>query len=172
MGLPGVVDSFAMSNSDRFDSGILHQLKTMNKISITGYKIHTFQHKAVDTIAAKWAFSDWDFFGSDICPTDVKGKLKYPETEEVREVWQTTGRRGFWCLENAEKALSRLRKANKAQKPFQGLGDTRYYEFRIVALTIFPSIVEVVDKDMRTADEICKEDGFTKLSFTPTKNKK
>ena len=143
----------------------------MNKISITGYKIYTFQHKLADTMADKWVFSNWDCFGSHICPVNNDGVPKYPETEEVRNVWQVTHHQGFWTLKYAEKALARLKTANKQGKHLKVFG-TRELDFRIVAVTVFPSIVEVMDKEMRTIPEICKEEGLTQLDLSPKKTNK
>lgn len=101
----------------------------------------------------EWSFSCFDYFGKAInCLKWLDGgsvKYAYKGGSECHDVWSKTGSKGFWTLKYAKEALNRLKEFNSKGKFDTVSGYHEHeqsvrYEFRIVKVTCFDDIVEVV----------------------------
>jgi hypothetical protein len=127
------------------------------------YSFYTFQHRKTHQSPwgtkspickikpeREWSFSSWDHFGWSFHRLDAKGeKWIFPGGEEPHDVWvKTGGSKGYWSLKYARGALKRLQAAND-----KGEWNIKYgcdiqqaarYEFRIVKVTKFDKVVEII----------------------------
>lgn len=113
-----------------------------------------------------WSYSSWEHFGSQAEPWHGTGNAYRPKYlishDETHDVWEKTGRHGWWTLTYAIQGLRRVQKAQTKGKfdSYDGYGHHNQalrYEFRIVKVTITKETEIINDQTIAEIEKLpCK----------------